>query len=254
MHREVSTGLYKRIGAVAYDSLSVFADTSRNVGPANGNPNVGAYRYKLQLLDSCGNYSALSPYHNTIYILDIGSGQFSWNAPYTIEGEANPVLNYKLICDTAGLDAWFVVGTVAGTQTLAVDANFADHTNNPIWRVKTDWGISCDPTRAPVNTSRSNKKAGITTIGIESAVMLNAAVTVYPNPAKDNVTIAFSALTENAQLKIVNVLGQTVFNEIIIASPGKKVKQINTSNFTKGIYTVVVETSTEKVLKNLVAN
>ncbi|MES2287916.1 MAG: PKD domain-containing protein [Bacteroidota bacterium] len=254
VYREVSTALYKRIGAVAYDSLSLFTDTSRNVGPANGDPNTGTYRYKLQLLDSCGNYSALSPYHNTIYILDIGSGQFSWNAPYSIEGAPNPVTNYNLICDTAGLNTWFVVGTVAGTQTLAVDANFADHTNSPIWRVKTDWSTSCDPTRAPVNTSRSNKKAGVITIGIESAIMLNAAVTVYPNPAKDNVTIEFSALTENAQLKIVNVLGQTVYNEIIIASSGKKVKQINTSNFTKGVYTVVIETSSEKVLKKLVVN
>ncbi|MDO9185330.1 MAG: PKD domain-containing protein [Bacteroidia bacterium] len=253
VYREVSTALYKRIGAVAYDSLSVFTDTTRNVGPANGDPNTGTYRYKLQLLDSCGNYSALSPYHNTIYILDIGSGQFSWNVPYTIEGEPNPVTNYNLICDTAGLNTWFVVGTVAGTQTLAVDANFADHTNNPVWRVKTDWGISCDPTRAPVSTTRSNKKAGIM-IGIQSIETLNTAVTIYPNPAKDNVTIELSSLTQNAQLKIVNVLGQTVFNEIIIASQGKKVKQINTSSFAKGVYTVVIETNTEKVLKKLVVN
>lgn len=253
VYREVSTALYKRIGAVAYDSLSVFTDTSRNVGPANGDPNTGTYRYKLQLLDSCGNYSALSPYHNTIYILDIGSGQFSWNVPYTIEGTPNPVTNYNLICDTAGLNTWFIVGTVAGTQTLAVDANFASHTNSPIWRVKTDWSISCDPTRAIV-TTRSNIKRPSINIGISQLTKLEAAVSIYPNPANDNVTIELSALTQNAQLKIVNILGQTVFNEIIIASSGKKVKQINTSNFAKGVYTVVIETSTEKVLKKLVVN
>lgn len=253
VYREVSTSLYKRIGSVAYDSLSEFTDTTRSVGPANGDPNVGTYRYKLQLLDSCGNYSDLSPYHNTIYILDIGSGQFSWNVPYTIEGEANPVTNYILICDTAGLNSWFPVGTVAGTQTLAVDADFANHTNDPEWRVKTDWSISCEPTRI-INTTRSNIKRPSINIGILPVTKLEAAVSIYPNPANDNVTINLSTLNQNAQLKIINVLGQTMFNEIIIASSGKKVKQINTSGFAKGVYSVVIETNTTKLVKKLVVN
>ncbi|HXU28271.1 MAG TPA: PKD domain-containing protein, partial [Bacteroidia bacterium] len=65
IYREVQTApsTYKRIGAQLYDSLSQFIDTTRHVGPANGDPNAGSYRYKLQTVDTCGNYSALSPYH-----------------------------------------------------------------------------------------------------------------------------------------------------------------------------------------------
>jgi|GEM_PF-1923819 len=255
VYREVSTAIYKRIGAVAYNSLSEFVDTSRSVGPANGDPNVTAYGYKLQIRDACGNYSALSPYHHTIFIAGPDqNGIFNLGFPYAIEGGLNPVLNYNLICDTAGLNNWFNVGIAAGNVSLVKDLNYLSHLNSPQWRVKTDWAITCDPTRAPINTTRSNIRHPSTINGILSIATLDASVIIYPNPAKDNVTIELSALTKNAQLKIVNVLGQTVFNETIIASSNKTVKQINTSNFAKGVYTVILETPTGKLLKKLVIN
>ncbi|MFL5754101.1 MAG: SBBP repeat-containing protein, partial [Bacteroidia bacterium] len=66
VYREVSTGTYKRIGVVPYDSLSQFIDTARTVVPANGDPNVGTYRYKLQTGDTSDCLSPMSPYHNTV--------------------------------------------------------------------------------------------------------------------------------------------------------------------------------------------
>lgn len=258
VYREVSTALYKRIGAVAYSALSEFTDTTRSVGPANGNPNVGAYLYKLQLLDDCGNYSGLSLFHKTVFITGPDNfGTFQISPMYEIENQVTPVTNYVLICDTTNNTIpWFGVGTVAGTVSSVTDADYATHKNNANaqWRVKSDWSITCDPTRAPINTTRSNIKRPGISIGILSIEGLDAAVSIYPNPAKDNVTIELSSLTENAQLKIVNVLGQAVYSENIIASSVKTVKQINTANFAKGVYTVVVETNKAKVLKKLVVN
>ena len=54
IYREVTTGIYKRIGSQHYNALSQFVDTARSIGPANGNPNIGSYRYKLQSRDDCG--------------------------------------------------------------------------------------------------------------------------------------------------------------------------------------------------------
>jgi PKD repeat protein len=258
VYREVSTSIYKRIGAVPFDSLSEFVDTSRNVGPANGDPNVGAYRYKLQIRDLCGDYSALSLYHNTIYIAGPdNNGNFDWNLPYAIEGSDPNISNYRLLCDTSNNTIpWFEVGAVAGTQANVADADYLTHKNNPLaqWRVKTDWTTICEPTRAAISTTRSNIKRPGISIGISAVTKPEIGISIFPNPAKDNVTIELSYLTENAQLKIINVLGQTVFNENIIASSGKKVKQINTTNFAKGIYTVVLETKNTKTLKKLVVN
>ncbi len=258
VYREVSTSIYKRIGAVPFDSLSEFVDTSRNVGPANGDPNVGAYRYKLQIRDLCGDYSALSLYHNTIYIAGPdNNGNFDWNLPYAIEGSDPNISNYRLLCDTSNNTIpWFEVGAVAGTQANVADADYLTHKNNPLaqWRVKTDWTTICEPTRAAISTTRSNIKRPGISIGISYVEKPEIGISIFPNPAKDNVTIELSYLTENAQLKIINVLGQTVFNENIVASSGKKVKQINTANFAKGIYTVVLETKNTKALKKLVVN
>ncbi len=256
VYREVSTNVYKRIGAVDYDSLSEFVDVSTNVGPANGDPNIGAYRYKIQIRDLCGDLSAMSLYHNTIYIAGPdNNGNFDWNLPYAIEGGDPNVANYRLYCDTLNSN-WFEVGAVAGTQANVADPDYLSHSIYPQtqWYVQTDWTTVCTPTRAAINTSRSNIKHPNIITGVLPIVGIDNTFAIYPNPAKDNVTIELSSLGKNAQLKIVNVLGQTVFNETLIATSGKIVKKINTGNFVKGVYLVVVETGTTKVLKKLVIN
>jgi hypothetical protein len=249
VYREVSTSIYSRIGAVAYDSLSEFIDTSRSVGPANGNPNVGSYRYKLQVRDVCGHYSALGPYHNTIYIIYSGSGQFAWSIPYSIEGAANPVSNYILLCDTANVNVWGPVGIVAGNQASVTDPGFSNHSVVANWRVKTSWSISCTPTRATVNTSRSNIKHASMVTGIESITESNS-VKIYPNPASDIVTIELDGSMQKVMVRIMNTIGQIVYEENITSATST----INTSGFAKGIYTVVIEGKGVKVFKKLVIN
>ncbi|MES2592662.1 MAG: PKD domain-containing protein [Bacteroidota bacterium] len=254
VYREVSTNEYKKIGAVAYDSLSEFVDVTRSVGPANGDPNIGAYRYKLRILDNCGDTSAFSLYHNTIYIADNNNGTFYWGLPYAIENSDPNVLNYKLICQYDG-QPWFVVGSVSGTQALVNDPSFSTHLSQPNveWSVKTDWSTQCEPTRAAISTSRSNiKRPGIIT-GISHGIPTTS-MNLYPNPAKENLTIEFSDLEKNGQLKVINMLGQTLINETIIASTGKITKQINISTLSKGIYSVVIENNSTKVIKKLVVN
>lgn len=255
VYREVTTNLYKRIGSVANSELSMFTDTTRSVGPANGDPNAGTYRYKLQIRDACGNYSSMSPYHNTIYVIDAGSGQFTWNQ-YEIEN-SNQIIadNYVLICDTAFTGTWFSVSTVAGSQTTAADPDFAAHSllTYPVWRIMTDWSISCEATRAPVVTSRSNKKHGLSTIGISSNSPMDNEVKIYPNPTKDNFLIEFLP-EKNSVIQVVNLLGEVVYNENIAASNIKLKKQINMENVSKGVYFVVIEAGSKKHVKKVVIN
>ncbi len=131
--------------------------------------------------------------------------------------------------------------------------NYASYPNAN-YRVDVDWGIGCSSTRVLISTSRSNIKHQGIALDILPATANDIMVTLYPNPANDHIIIELSAVTKNAELKIINVLGQTVFNETIVASSDKIMKQINTENFAKGIYTVVIEMNTEKVFKKLVIN
>ncbi len=255
VYRDTANNNYAPIGKVLYDSLSQFIDTDRTIYASNGDPNATSWRYKLGTIDSCGNISPLSKFHQTIFIQHDNSGNFSWNQ-YQIESQVVPVpplLNYLFLRDDLSNGNYIPIQSLSASSTAYTDQQYATYQTTATWRIETVWSISCDPTRV-LNTSRSNiKRPGIIT-GILPIEGINFSMEIYPNPAKDNVTIEISSLTKNAQLKIINVLGQAVFNETIIASPGKKVKQINTSNFAKGVYTVEIETNSTKVLKKLVVN
>ncbi|MCW3083534.1 MAG: hypothetical protein JWP12_900 [Bacteroidetes bacterium] len=253
VYRETSASVYSRIGAVSSDSLSQFEDTARSIGAANGDPNAASYRYKLQIRDTCGNYGALSPYHNTIFIVDDGFGGFSWAIPYGIEGASNPVTNYVLICDTANVDVWGPVSTVPPTDTTATDPGFATHGNIANWRVKTNWSIVCDPTRATVNTTRSNiKHAQLTATGIASQQLDNKVV-MYPNPANGQVTIGLAPDVKTARIQIENMMGQVVYDETVATSgmTGTK-REIDLSGYGKGMYLVSIKSGGMQAFKKLV--
>ena len=254
VYREVSSGVYKRIAAQKDTALSQYIDVNRSVGPANGDPNVGAYRYKLQVRDACGNYSALSPYHNTIYIIDAGSGQFTWSLPYTVEGGANPVANYDLMCDLANANSWFSTGTVAGTQPSATDPGFATRPGTARWRVETIWSITCTPTRSSINTTRSNIKSSAASTSIIDKTGSGMEILVNPNPASDMVMIQYPVGYKKYQLQIVNALGQIVYNEQLGADGAYKgmiTKQIDVSAFKKGIYIINIQTEYGNTFKRL---
>ena len=61
-------------------------------------------------------------------------------------------------------------------------------------------------------------------------------LTISPNPADDNVKIALEGI-ENSSVKIVDVLGNVVYNESI----NNGTKNIDVSNFKNGVYFVLVE-------------
>lgn len=252
VYREVSPGTYSKIAVVSNDSLSEFVDTARSIGTANGDPNLASYKYKIQIRDLCGNFSLMSPYHNTIYIVDSGLGQFDWSIPYSIEGFPNPVVNYILLCDTLGVNIWCPSATVSGTSTSAVDPGFINHSTIANWRVKTGWSISCTPTRATINTTRSNIKHASTTTSTTVAADLNNSVLIYPNPTTESITIELSNLIQNGSIKIFNVMGQEVFETNINASAYTiTIQHIDISKYAKGLYTVVIDNNKNKLYKKL---
>ncbi|OFY85423.1 MAG: hypothetical protein A3F72_20885, partial [Bacteroidetes bacterium RIFCSPLOWO2_12_FULL_35_15] len=125
---------------------------------------------------------------------------------------------------------------------------------NGNWRVETAWGITCTPTRASINTTRSNIKHTSVVSGINSQQDLDA-TNIYPNPANENVSIELKESILNANIRIMNSIGQLVYEQTIIATGNSKtIKQINTGNYAKGIYTIVIETNKAKTYKKLVIN
>lgn len=238
VYREVSTNAYKRIGAVAYGAMSVFIDTTKTIYfPNTGDPNTGTYRYKLQLLDKCGNYSTLSPYHNTIFIAN-NNGTFIWPQLYTIEGGANPVNNYALLRDDYSTGNWKTIGTVAGTQQIITDPAYNTYKNTATYRVATLWNITCLPSRLNAQLDLQNKSISNThgkniITGVDDHKN-ELRVELYPNPFVTHADVMISGLgsSSHGQLKLFDRLGKEVKAQAV--DNGRN--QLERGNLAKGMY------------------
>ncbi|MGZ3863495.1 MAG: T9SS type A sorting domain-containing protein [Bacteroidia bacterium] len=248
--REVTSGVYKPIGNVPYSALSMFIDTTRSVGPANGDPLVGTYRYKIQLMDTAGTFSYMSPYHNTIYFQN-NSGTFNWNL-YTVENMTlTPVTQFDLVRDDNATGAWHVLSSIAGTQTSQTDPNYATYAATADWRVEAQ-GFNCTPTfrlghnnnQAAIIKSKSNisNNRGIGINNVNAASALN----VYPNPAKNNFTIETSS-TDKQNVQVFDVTGKVVLSQNINGTTN-----IDASSLNEGVYYINITNNKNTVNKRLV--
>jgi len=250
VYREIFTNNYMPIGAVSYDSLSLFVDTVRTkYFPNTGDPNAGTYRYKMQLRDSCGNFSMLSPYHNTIFMTN-NNGIFSWAQLYTIENSPNPVGAYVLMRDNYSNGNWSAINSVTGTQQTVADPAYSNWQNTASYRIQTLWSITCTPSKinpsvlASFNASKSNIS------GVLSAVTetsLNDLISIYPNPTTGKFTVIASG-AKQSQIKIHNVYGECIYQHISTSSNF----QIDLGETPSGIYFLKMKTPEGIAVKKIV--
>lgn len=248
IYREVSTNIYKRIGAVSVNAFSMYTDTNRSIGPANGNPDFTAYKYKLQIRNICGNYGPLSLWHQTIFVQDQLNGNFNWN-PYAIESSGTPVANYNLkrINTLTGVET--LVGST--TSNIFTDPQYASlaSSGNIKWFVDAT-GFNCNPTlkinsNSPLaqKVKTKSNQANEFTITKLSEILLANQIKVYPNPAKEKVTIELGFASKYVTIEIQNVLGQM----LNYYSASESLTSINTSNYGSGIYFINIKLDNKTV-------
>jgi type IX secretion system substrate protein len=254
LYREVTSGVYKAIGSQPSNVLSQFVDTARSIGPANGDPNVTTYRYKLQVVDTAGTASLLSPYHNTVYFTNSGGGTFNWNL-YSVENlTVTPVTQYDLMRDNLSNGNWLVVASTAGTQQTLTDPAFGTYSVTASWRVDGE-GFNCNSTlrlaggsNSPMaarvvshSNSNNNRSAGI------KLVSGNAdQVQLYPNPNNGSFVIETNA-TEKQTIQIFDVTGKIVLTQYC---NGKT--NIDASSLNEGVYNISIIGSEAVLNKRMV--
>ncbi|MBK8846297.1 MAG: T9SS type A sorting domain-containing protein [Bacteroidetes bacterium] len=67
-------------------------------------------------------------------------------------------------------------------------------------------------------------------------------IIIKPNPASKIITVNFETGNSTAVLKVINTMGQTVFEKQLIGDDGIYEEQLDVSRFINGIYFLVVET------------
>ncbi len=263
VYRDTANNDYARIGSVSKNSLSLFNDTARNIGFNGGDPNVSSWRYKISIIDTCGNESFKSPYHQTMFF-QLGTGNFSWTH-YGIEGQASPVPNlnnYYVKMDTFAISSpgnWNLIQSLSASSTSYTYPGYSTYQSTADWRVETNWSIGCNLTlrlangnqneiQTTVVKSKSNIKNN-RTVGIKDTKNQEARLKVYPNPANDLLNVEVSLLNEKeATISIENMLGQVVHE----MKTTQNLNQLNISTFVSGVYFVKVKADNKVISTKLI--
>jgi type IX secretion system substrate protein len=232
------TGHYLKIGAVSKDSLSMYIDVDSTIGgPHGGNPSYNSWKYTLAIKDTCGNISALSPYHQTMFVQE-NLSNFSWTA-YVDSGQASLPTGYAFLRDDNNTGVWNVLSYPGSTSTT--DPNYASYPNGN-WRVDALGFGDCTPTyrlaggnNNPFATrvkshSNTQRVAGGQTTGMNKVGSIGQ-VNVYPNPSNGTFNIQLSNY-DNASIEVYNALGQKVLSQTLQTN----LTQLNLADFSNGMY------------------
>lgn len=243
IYREITTNSYQKIGAVDYSALSLYEDFTAN-------PNSTSYKYRITALDTCGSEGSAGLYHKSIHLQYSGLGNFQWTF-YEIENTSNQVASYNFWRDDLGNGNWQILQTVSGSTSSFTDVDYASYPN-AIYRVDLNWigGYQCSPTKANVNTSRSNKKGQITSPGADVVELLNGMVQSYPNPTGGDVTLVVPETMVGFNWEMRDGLGKVVSNGVIQSDK----ELIRMMNLATGVYFLQIPTEygliTKKIIKN----
>jgi hypothetical protein len=91
--------------------------------------------------------------------------------------------------------------------------------------------------------------------GVSSIAGINNTLSVYPNPNNGLFTATFTAATSDQyNVKVVNTLGQAVYEETLYYFIGRYSREINLSSFGKGIYTMIISGAGKKEMKKFVVD
>ena len=199
--KENAQGQFVQIGNQPYLNLSVFTDQSSN-------PQTQPDRYKIALLDSCGNSSDTSDFHRTIHLQsNLGSSgevNLSWT-PYL----GKPVQSYEIW-------RWITSGNLVQIATVAASVSSYTDLNPPVasnvyYVVNAVFPSSCSPV-AGKNTAFDISKSNIlnqTGIGFNEIQALRN-MRVYPNPNGGVFTVEFSNIDDIQSVSIIDGVGRVI--------------------------------------------
>ena len=200
--KENAQGQFVQIGNQPYLNLSVYTDQSSN-------PQTQPDRYKIALVDSCGNSSDTSDFHRTIHLQsNLGSSgevNLTWT-PYL----GKSVQSYELW-------RWVTSGNLVQIATVAASVNSYTDLNPPIasnvyYVVNAVFPSSCSPIAGKTNAFDISKSNILnqTGIGIREDDLSNG-VKLFPNPTNGSFQIEFIGNSEFENLRVFDNLGRLIY-------------------------------------------
>ncbi len=244
-------------------------DTVSNIPPASyldtaSRPGFKSEKYKIAVLDSCGNVGDTSAIfeHRTIYLYGfVGSGSIAKLYWTDYIGNTDPNRYYNVMRDSTGTGNFTIIAAnLPKTQLSFTDAGSGGFANCRYY-IDMFSDINCDPTLR-INTNRStsrsnikNKSALLDSIsfftGIPAFSKSEPAFKIYPNPAKDLVNIVLKDASLKYGVSIYDMLGKEVLRSASTLYKNAEVVQLPLSGLKRGLYFVRIRTAEKEYVSKL---
>ncbi len=202
IYKENGVNSYAEIGTSNFSQLSEFIDFT-SVPESHGD------KYKISLIDTCGNESSKSPFHKTMNLTIAAFGStmgLNWD-DYVDESGVYVPFRYYIYRGTSPTNMT-IIDSVSGSFNSYNDVNVFNVYYYLIGVKKTG---GCNITRSADFMSYSNKKDNIEFIGINEVSY--GTIKVSPNPFSDFTTITipnFNQSFAKSQLLVTDVTGKVV--------------------------------------------
>ncbi len=224
--RESPTNEYIQVGTSQYTTGSWTDDISST---------NQYWRYKISTIDTCGNESFMSAYHQTISTTTVpteeGGYLVEWS-PYLIEGNSS-ITNYYIFT-TEGLDINWNITEIAQI-TGDVTEYILPETNEGLFLVGAELPGKTNISELALSNVISNPF-------VQNKLSNTINFNIFPNPASDKIEILTSAT--KYKVKIINNIGQTVIKQ-------NNSRIIDISGLTKGNYIVQIIFEDKNIYKKL---
>jgi hypothetical protein len=168
-----------------------------------------------------------------------GSGPFAGTCTVTAAGTGTLMLpggyNFPNVLKVTTVKVMTFTVAGAGSYSQTVTDYYSPSSKYPLFSISNEYiNSALGTTTETVTLINNNYK----TVGInEAASQTLSNVSVYPNPAKENININFvNENAENASYEMVNVLGQTVRSQTIPVAKGETLYNVNLSGIENGVY------------------
>jgi len=254
VYRESATsGVYDLLANVPYDNLSVYVDMTSQ-------PEVKSYKYRISIIDTCGNESLPSPYHKTMLLtsnLGPNAINLSWTE-YVVEDGGFGFVKYLIYRGDAP-NTLAVIDSIASDNTLYPDYNPPDDTM--YYRIAGVKETACYPSvsvgkkagTGPYSHSLSNLEDNrLQSSGINDLPDSEFQLRIYPNPFSQETRIAYT-LNEMSEVKIevFNLLGARVST---IVNQSQATYDLTAADIgsTEGVYYMRFTANGKNVIRKLI--
>ena len=258
VYRLGTGGIYNLLGEVDFDSLSVFVDMTSD-------PEKTQYSYKISAVDTCGNESAKSNYHKTLflqYTSSEGGVNLLWQ-DYVIENETVDFSDFNIYrgSDSTALTQ---IDVVSGSNVYT-DTDPAAKSQRMYYRVAGVLPQPCDPAgllagkkagSGPFVHSLSNLEDNKLKTGISNALAGSLNLQLYPNPFNENTMIYYSLDREmDVMVEVFNLVGErlaVLYNDTQYAGDHKIELKASDLNNQQGLYYVRLHFDGQSITRKLI--